>query len=185
MTVDKAMRFPQMANAIATVGNWLQTAFSGATAPPHAVACLSVPAILALDLEDMGDALLAGPISGALGRAAGWLRGNGAQVIWEADADCAFTASITRRGITHLMVDVDQLGGIATLLEPLLALREVRPDLVVILVSHDFLLDDYGTERLFLCDASLRAPLSFAALEVALSEAAQDNNRVWMARRAA
>lgn len=71
MTVDKAMRFPQMANAIATVGNWLQTAFSGATAPPHAVACLSVPAILALDLEDMGDALLAGPISGALGRAAG------------------------------------------------------------------------------------------------------------------
>ena len=78
MTVDKVMRLPQLANAIQTVGNWLQTAYSGAKAAPHAVACPSVPAFLALDMEEMGDALLAGPISGALGRAAGWLRGNGA-----------------------------------------------------------------------------------------------------------
>lgn len=186
MAMDKAQTLAPLGSVIGTVGQWLQTVLSGGIAtPPASASAPAVPRLLAIDHDDIGEVVLVGPMAGALCRAAGWLGGNGAQVLWEASVECAFNAAITRRSITHLLVDVDRLGGIMTLLEPLLALREARPDLVVILVSHDFLLDDYGTERLFLCDASLRAPLSFAALEVALSEAAWDNNRLWKARRAA
>jgi hypothetical protein len=61
-------------------------------------------------------------------------------------------------------------------------LRQRRPDLPVILVSEDFSSNDFSTERLPLCDASLRAPVVFSALEFALSEALDVNNPQWVER---
>lgn len=186
MVGNKAQWVNPFGIALDTVSDWLaQVMPRGCAEDRPTVATRAIPELLAIDHDDLGEVLLLGPFAGALRPAAAWLAGNDVQVVWEAGYDHAFTGTITRPAISHLLVDVDSAGGITELLEPLLALREARPDLVVILVSHDFLLNDFGPERLPLCDASLRAPLSFSALELALTEAAQHNNRLWVDRKAA
>jgi hypothetical protein len=61
--------------------------------------------------------------------------------------------------------------------------RERHPDSPVILLSDEFSLDDFGTDRLTLCDVSLRNPFNFASFGATLGEA-KAHNGVWQQRRA-
>lgn len=95
-----------------------------------------------------------------------------------------FRSSRTRDGqkITHLIVDLDQMGGIQTAVDDLRRIREQWPEIVVVLISSDFAADDYSCDRLAVCDVSLRRPAGMASLEFGLMEASEVNNAVWQAR---
>lgn len=84
--------------------------------------------------------------------------------------------------ISHLIVQIDYFGGIWEVFDELRRIRNTLSELPVILVSYDFAQDDFRCERLALCDASLRAPVSLASLEFGLTEAANVNNPAWQAR---
>lgn len=82
---------------------------------------------------------------------------------------------------SYALIDVDALGGIVEACDDILRLRKRRPDIMVILLSHDFMRHDFGKERLPLADACLRLPCSFANLELAMVEA-ELNNQAWQLR---
>lgn len=92
-----------------------------------------------------------------------------ASEVWLAPADAV------------VLVDIDPLGGIAKMVEPLMKLRLHRPDLTVILLTEEAESHDFGLERLALCDVTLRVPCSYAAFEFAIVEA-PINNRAWQER---
>ncbi|WP_444429350.1 hypothetical protein ACTTAM_10945 [Rhodobacter capsulatus] len=80
-----------------------------------------------------------------------------------------------------LLVDLDTLGGISEMTEPLMRLRLGRPDISVVLLSEEVETHDFGTERLVLADITLRLPCAFASFEFALAEA-PINNAAWQER---
>lgn len=80
-----------------------------------------------------------------------------------------------------LLVDLDTLGGISEMAEPLMRLRLNRPDIAVVLLSEEVESHDFGTERLVLADITLRLPCAFASFEFALAEA-PINNAAWQER---
>ncbi len=80
-----------------------------------------------------------------------------------------------------LLVDLDTLGGISEMMEPLMRLRLGRPDIAVVLLSEEVETHDFGTERLVLADITLRLPCAFASFECALVEA-PINNAAWQER---
>lgn len=88
-----------------------------------------------------------------------------------------------QRRVGLVIVDLDRCGGIARIASDLMVFRKVRPDIPVILVSADSVVDDFSTERLAIADVTLRAPVSMSRLDLALAEA-QVNNQVWQARLA-
>jgi hypothetical protein len=77
-----------------------------------------------------------------------------------------------------LFVDIEALGGIVKIFDKLASLRVRYPFLPVILISAEFEIDDFDTTRLVLTDISLRTPILYASLELALFEAT-NNNRKW------
>ncbi|TKD22644.1 hypothetical protein FBT96_05870 [Rhodobacter capsulatus] len=80
-----------------------------------------------------------------------------------------------------LLVDLDTLGGMSEMAEPLMRLRLGRPDIAVVLLSEEVETHDFGTERLVLADITLRLPCAFASFEFALAEA-PINNAAWQER---
>lgn len=88
-----------------------------------------------------------------------------------------------QRRVGLVIVDLDRCGGIARIASDLMVFRKVRPDIPVILVSADSVVDDFSTERLAIADVTLRAPVSMSRLDLALAEA-QVNNLVWQGRLA-
>ena len=79
------------------------------------------------------------------------------------------------------MVSIDGFGGIIETIEPLRQLRECAPHLPLIVMSAEVEGSDFSTERLALCDVTLKTPVGPAALRRALIDA-KDNNAVWQAR---
>ncbi len=153
------------------------------------VASSPVPSMHSVDMVEGLSFLMVGARRGPLAEPAGWLSALGAQVAWAPPSFSTMasliadrTATAATRGVTHVVVDLDALGGIALAFDALRTLRLARPDLPVILVSQDFQSNDFGLDRLPLCDASLRAPVVFAALEFALSEVSEVNNPAWQDR---
>lgn len=90
---------------------------------------------------------------------------------------------IIRAQPSHVVMDIESLGGISTAYAMIRRFRDRYPQVPVILISAEFAGDDLGTERLALCDVSLRVPFTFAALDLALREAAT-NNAAWQDRQA-
>jgi len=84
-------------------------------------------------------------------------------------------------GINFAFIDVDSFGGIAAQYDRIREMRGRFPDVATILVSSDFSTDEFGTHRLFLADVSLRLPVTYSCLELALLQAPV-NNRVWVQR---
>lgn len=84
--------------------------------------------------------------------------------------------------VQFLFVDHESLGGILRVLEPLFALRESFPAIVVCLLTDDSRGEDYGPERRALCDATLFSGAPMCELEYAL-DCAVRNNRKWQARQ--
>ncbi len=90
----------------------------------------------------------------------------------------------TRRGalrVSLFIVDLDSLGGISVAFDDIIALRDANPCIPMILLSAKVQASDYSTERLRLCDVTLRAPVGHASLELAIVEAAR-NNLIWCGR---
>lgn len=95
--------------------------------------------------------------------------------------DAKVLASSPTRRFSLFVIDIDSLGGIAAAIDGVLALRDARPCTPLILVSAEVAASDFSTERLRLCDVTLRAPASYCALELAIVEAAR-NNLEWCGR---
>ena len=89
---------------------------------------------------------------------------------------------IARANPDHVIIDLDAAGGITAAYPALRGFRDRHPDIPVILLSDEFSTDDFGTDRLALCDVSLRIPFSFATFSFALREA-EVNNAVWQQRQ--
>lgn len=89
-------------------------------------------------------------------------------------------ASPARR-FSLFVIDIDSLGGIAATIDGVIALRDARPCTPLILVSAEVAASDFSTERLRLCDVTVRAPASYCSLELAIVEAAR-NNMEWCGR---
>ena len=87
-----------------------------------------------------------------------------------------------RHAFRMLVIDIDGFGGPDLVVARLIDLRRRHPTLPVILISGDVQFNDFTTERLAICDVTLRAPVSPAALQLGLAEAAV-NNLLWQARQ--
>jgi hypothetical protein len=80
-----------------------------------------------------------------------------------------------------LVVDIDSVADEDLTFDLIFTIREKYPQLPVILISGGFARDDMSTERLAICDVSLRAPINRASFEMGLEEAF-DNNSIWQHR---
>ncbi|WP_188526182.1 hypothetical protein [Sinisalibacter lacisalsi] len=99
-------------------------------------------------------------------------------------ADALAVALESPRAWSYLIVDIDDFGGVDGIIDEMMQLRLAVPGLPVILLSSGFAVNDFGSDRLYVADASLRLPLSFRALELAAEDAPR-NNREWRARNPA
>ncbi|MCI5101162.1 hypothetical protein [Phaeobacter italicus] len=81
-------------------------------------------------------------------------------------------------GYDYLFVDIDGLGGVSAVIDDLWDLRLRYPSITVILISAEFETDDFDMNRRNLGDVSLRDPVLYASLELALLEA-PNNNSHW------
>lgn len=154
-------------------------------APASSSRALPAPAIPEFHGTDTAGDLRVGlvGIRGAtLSEPARWLRGQGIEVGWLEPAVTSLGDLAAPEAPNLAIIDVDALGGADIVLEPLLNLRRRRPGLAVVLVSRLFRADDVSLERLPVCDCSLRAPVSFAALDFAVGEAVDVNNPLWVER---
>lgn len=83
---------------------------------------------------------------------------------------------------SRILIDVEALGGIDTIIDNLLSLRHLRPDLVVVLLSKDFARDSFDETRLAVADACVKFPTTIKTLSQAFTEARR-NNDAWNARQ--
>lgn len=81
-----------------------------------------------------------------------------------------------------LAIFMDGLSDADGIVETLLLLRSIKPDLPIILVSEDFKRNDFGTERMLICDVSLRAPITQETLDLAVAQSIS-NNRIFAKTR--
>lgn len=80
-----------------------------------------------------------------------------------------------------LIVDLDDGRDIGEAIDSLVLFREQAPQVPVVALSASVACDDLGTERLALCDATLRKPVMRLSLMRGL-DAAQRNNLLWQSR---
>jgi len=96
-------------------------------------------------------------------------------------ADALSVALESPRAWSYLIVDIDDFGGVDGIIDEMMQLRLAVPGLPVVLLSSGFAVNDFGSDRLYVADASLRLPLSFRALELAVEDAPR-NNKQWCSR---
>lgn len=109
----------------------------------------------------------------------GWWREQGGAVV--RTRELAQAEALLPASGGWLVVDVDAMGGIEALIEPLMAWRCRRPGTVVILVSARFLRDEAEPHRTPVCDLTLSRPVRLSRLAALLPEAAA-NAADWAAR---
>jgi hypothetical protein len=112
-----------------------------------------------------------------------WLRGRGAQLApmpirslpleWFDRYASSFDAAL---------IDADFLGDEGAMIDFGLRLRRFAPDLPIIVISSRVAQSDYSTERMAICDVTLRAPLTATALIEALAVAVTNHDRWHEAR---
>lgn len=90
-------------------------------------------------------------------------------------------ALANRSEVNAVVLKIEDYGTISRLFNVLRLFRLRCPSLPLIFASSEFRGDDFGTERLPLCDASIRLPTTRASLQEAFL-ASQDNNAIWVAR---
>lgn len=127
-------------------------------------------------------ALMVGPPRGALGKSAFWLAGRGIRLVWQTTLCDARKLLAMPNRFSHLFVDLDSQGGIERFIDELSAFRSAFPGMPTVLVSSEFMVDDFDLHRIWLCDASLRPTASHATLELSLT-ASIENNKAWRTRK--
>ena len=147
----------------------------------------SYPRMFASAFTDTRPVMIAALDADPLMAQIGWLRAMGLQVFTSGRLEHA-TRELARNRTkwSVLIVDLDGFGLAegGTAEDSLHDLRARMPEIVVIGVSTAVANNDFSTDRLALCDVTLRGPVSLAALELGMNEAAM-NNLVWQSRRAA
>lgn len=95
-------------------------------------------------------------------------------------ASCRYCSDVLRLGdsamtgaFTHLVVNLDGFGTNQEAVTRLLDFRLKQKSTVVLLVSGDVGADDLGSDRKWLCDATLKMPLSMTRLREGLFAAAR------------
>ena len=127
-------------------------------------------------------ALLIGTDTGPLLRS--WMRTAGFGLRTEKDLNVAVNRLCHVPSAASLViVSIDAFGGIAATIDQLFRLRDCAPHLPLIVMTSDVEGSDFTTERLAMCDVTLKMPAGAAALREALKEA-KANNAVWQARLA-
>lgn len=86
-----------------------------------------------------------------------------------------------RTEVNAVVLKFEDYGTISRLFNVLRLFRLRCPAVPIIFASNEFRRDDFGPERLSLCDASIRLPTTTWRLQEALL-ASQDNNAIWVAR---
>lgn len=79
--------------------------------------------------------------------------------------------------LDFILVDESAAEDIRQLVEHCLFLRRALPEVPLLLLSPSVKGDDFGTERMAICDVTLRTPLSQAAFVRALRMARSNNRR--------
>jgi len=59
-----------------------------------------------------------------------------------------------------IVVDIEHVGGVHAAVELCLNIRNDRPNSKIILLSDDTERDDFGSERIAICDATLKKPVT-------------------------
>jgi|GEM_PF-3983947 len=80
-----------------------------------------------------------------------------------------------QQDIGALFVCADDCDDLASSLDTLVEFRRNFNSPPVVLMSHDFAMHDFSTDRLAVCDASLRLPLSRTSFGLGLSSALGNN----------
>ena len=73
-----------------------------------------------------------------------------------------------QQAFSHVLINLDAYDTVAHGVNALLDFRAIAPGFVVILCSAEVSADDFGTERSAICEATLRLPVSAAALQQSL-----------------
>lgn len=81
--------------------------------------------------------------------------------------------------VSLVVIDLDALGDLEEATEKLLLQRMRTPHIPTIIASRKFLRDDYGSERIWIADASTCFPFGRNRLATAISQALV-NNSSWM-----
>jgi len=134
------------------------------------------------DMLDEGPALLIAGDDANIGLCYDWL--NEAMIGALRCRSFSAASAVLRQGaprVSLLIIDIDSLGSINTAIDHIMALRDTQPCIPLILLSAEVHASDFSTERLRICDVTLRAPVSHSSLELAIVEAAR-NNLVWCGR---
>ena len=82
----------------------------------------------------------------------------------------------------YLFIDIDSFEGVAVIYDQLRNIRETLPHTTVVLLSSDFETDEFGTHRIMLGDVSVRLPLTYSNLQLALLQGPM-NNEIWNRHR--
>lgn len=79
--------------------------------------------------------------------------------------------------VDFCLVDESSIGDVCQVVEQCLFLRRAVPNMPLLLLSSSVKDDDFSTERMAICDATLRTPLSRAAFSYGLHAAKHNNAR--------
>lgn len=79
--------------------------------------------------------------------------------------------------LDFLLVDSDYIGDVEDTVDFCIQLRRAKPGLKIILISSEVRDDDFTTERMMACDATLKAPFSESRLRQAVAAAQRNNDQ--------
>ena len=74
-----------------------------------------------------------------------------------------------------LFIDMSSMSGVRDFVGALIGMRLEYPSLPVVLISNEFIADDFGMTRRSICDVSLRSPFCTPSLEIACRQAFENN----------
>lgn len=89
---------------------------------------------------------------------------------------------IAERDPEYLLIDIDEYGGVSVLYDRLRGLRDTLPRTAIIILSSEFKTDDFGTHRMMLADISIRLPMTYENMNLALIQGPL-NNQIYNARQ--
>ena len=74
-----------------------------------------------------------------------------------------------------LFIDMSSMSGVRDFVGALIGMRLEYPSLPVVLISNEFIADDFGMTRRSICDVSLRSPFCTPSFEIACRQAFENN----------